>query len=163
MALCLLPVLVFAGGWIGGRLSVPLSKMHRTVQLAERIAAEDAGKVTPPANTQASAGALDKKEKNKELTSKAFRQTGNSTTELFAQALQKRGEFVTGGWLLGAFVGLVIGGKLVSLSRPQKRSIYEPDRALCLACGRCYSYCPKELVKVKRAQKDKINALATAK
>jgi ferredoxin len=134
--------LVFGGGYLGGKLSIPLSKMNRTVTLAEQVAAEDAGGPVAAKNA--------KYAKN---SSQAFRQTGNPANQLFEQALVKRSEFVTGGWLLGAFIGLVIGGKLVSLARPPKRSIYEPDRALCLACGRCYSYCPKELVKVKRAQK----------
>jgi NosR/NirI family transcriptional regulator, nitrous oxide reductase regulator len=151
LAICILPILVFAGGWLGGKLSVPLSKMNRTVQLAERIAAEDAGKIT----AVAAGVTLDKTEKNNQNASKAFRQTGSPSSELFAQALSKRGEFLTGGWLLGAFIGLVIGGKLVALASPQKRSIYEPDRATCLACGRCYSYCPKELVRIKRVKKSK--------
>lgn len=161
VACLLLPALIFAGAWLGGQLSVPFSKMNRNVRLAERIAAEDTGKVTAPAVIPP-ANALPKTERNQLLTSKAFRQTGAPPADLFVEAARIRGQFVTGGWLLGAFIGLVVGGKLLSLAKPQPRSIYEPDRATCLACGRCYSYCPKELVKVKRSEKKKPAAPAPA-
>ena len=55
--------------------------------------------------------------------------------------------------MLGAFVGLVIGVKLISLSFDQPHRVYEPDAANCVACGRCYSYCPKVLVQAKREEK----------
>ena len=56
---------------------------------------------------------------------------------------------VFGGALFGAFVGLVVGGKLLALSVKRRRTDYEADRASCLACGRCYSYCPKEHERLK--------------
>ncbi len=129
-------LLVLGGAWLGGQLALPMSKLHRTVSLAERVAAEDAGKIKEPDNA-----------------SKAFRGTGKPVPALYAEALNIRKQFRFGGLLLGAFVGLVLGVKLISLSQPEPRTIYEPDRATCLACGRCYSYCPKELVRVKRSQK----------
>ena len=132
----LLPLLIGGGAWLGHRLSVPFSRMHYTVSLAERIAAEDAGNVQ---------GETDE--------SKAFRQTGKPNEELYADALRARGWFANGGWWFGAFVGLVFGVKLISLWRPQRHVIYEPDPANCVACGRCYVYCPKELVRLKRLQK----------
>ncbi|MCX7826300.1 MAG: 4Fe-4S binding protein [Verrucomicrobiae bacterium] len=134
-----LPLLVAGGAWLGHRLSVPFSRMHFTVSLAERIAAEDAGKV-----------------RGETEESQAFRQTGKPTEELYSDALRVRGWFATGGWWFGAFVGLVLGAKLISLWRPQRRLIYEPDPARCVACGRCYVYCPKELVRLKRLQKANI-------
>jgi len=128
--------LVAGGGWLGGQLAVPMSKLNRTVNLAERIAAEDAGTIKDQVNL-----------------SKAFRGKGKPSQELFAQAWQVRGQFRFGGLLLGAFVGLVIGVKLISLAFDEPHTVYEPDRAGCVACGRCYTYCPKELVKVKRSEK----------
>ena len=129
-------LLTAAGGWAGRSLAVPMSMMNRTVALAERVTAEDAGKITEPDNS-----------------SKAFRSTGRPLAELKTEAMRVRGQFQFGGLLLGAFIGLVIGGKLISLSFEQAPTIYEPDRATCVACARCYSYCPKELVRVKRAEK----------
>ena len=58
--------------------------------------------------------------------------------------------FALGGALFGAFIGLVIGGKLLALSVKRRRTDYEADRASCLACGRCYSYCPKEHERLKQ-------------
>ena len=129
-------LLVGGGAWLGGQLAVPMSKLNYTVSLAERIAAEDAGKITEPNNP-----------------SKAFRSTGKPAPALHAEALQVREQFRFGGLWLGAFVGLVIGVKLISLSFAGPVTIYEPDRANCVACGRCYSFCPKELVRVKRDEK----------
>ncbi len=129
----LLPLLMAGGAWLGGRLSVPFSRMHATVSLAEQVAAEDAGKAKEPTDA-----------------SKAFRQTGQTVEELYAEALRVRGRFATGGWLFGAFVGLVIGAKLIGVSTPRTQNVYDPDPADCVSCGRCYVYCPKEIVRVKR-------------
>ena len=136
-ALALLALLLVGGSaWLGRALAVPLSLMNRTVALAERVAAEESGKFAEPDNQ-----------------SKAFRNTGRPVAELKADALRMRQQFQFGGLLLGAFVGLVIGVKFISLSFDEGHSVYEPDRATCLGCARCYSYCPKELVRVKRAEK----------
>jgi len=48
-----------------------------------------------------------------------------------------------GGWL-GAWVGLVIGAKLIHLSIRRRRRDYQPDRTSCVSCGRCFWYCPGE-------------------
>lgn len=128
--------LMAGGAWLGSQLAVPLSKVNRTVKLSERIAAEDAGTLQEQDNW-----------------SKAFRATGKPTHELHAAALRVRGQFYQGALLLGAFMGLVIGVKLISLSFDQPHRVYEPDTANCVACGRCYSYCPRVLVQVKREEK----------
>ena len=50
---------------------------------------------------------------------------------------------VPAAWL-GAWVGLVIGVKLIHLSLRRRRSDYQPDRSGCVSCGRCFWYCPAE-------------------
>ena len=134
----LIPALVLAGGWLGHRASLPLSKVNATVQLAEQIAAEDAG--TEKFDTNAS---------------RAFRQRTRPVEELYAEARQIRGRFGFGGWLLGGFIGLVIGGKLAGLTHVARRCAFEPDRANCVACGRCYTHCPTEIVRIKRELRQK--------
>lgn len=129
----LLPLLVGVGAWIGGRLAAPMSWMNPTVALAERVAAEDAGEF---------------KETND--ASQAFRQSGRPTSELYAEALGIRRDFVLGGWILGGLVGFVVGAKLLGLAIPREQRVYDPDPASCLACGRCYGYCPKEISRMKR-------------
>jgi len=125
--LILLPVFMLLGGWSISRVNEPLSLMHKTVRLAERMYLEETGKVNDTTNE-----------------SDAFRTTGEPVDELYRQARQIRRQFSWGGWLLGGFIGLVIGGKSLGLAVRRKRKEYEADRARCLACGRCYSYCPIE-------------------
>jgi NosR/NirI family nitrous oxide reductase transcriptional regulator len=44
--------------------------------------------------------------------------------------------------LFGGFVGLVVAGKLIGLTVRRSRKDYEADQGRCLACGRCFDYCP---------------------
>jgi ferredoxin len=125
--LVLLPVLVVLAGFLVSRMSGPFSRMHATVRLAERIHGEDGGTVE---------GTID--------ASDAFRATGRPVEELNAEALAIRGRFVTGGWILGAFLGFLFAMKLINLSIFRRRTDYEADRATCIACGRCFPYCPVE-------------------
>jgi ferredoxin len=125
--LVLLPVLIGAGGWAGYELREWLAQIHPQVRLAQRIYLEENAQVE---------GTTD--------ASDAFRATGRPSAELYNEATLLRDRFGIGSVLFGAFVGLVIGGKLLSLSVKRRRTDYEADRASCLACGRCYEYCPKE-------------------
>ena len=134
----LIPVLVVAGLLVGGVLATPFSKMHARVSLAERVKAEETGKVK---------GTTD--------ATDAFYETGQPPSELYAEALALRGKFLTGGRLLGGFLGLVVGLGLVQLSLRRSRPDYEADRSGCLACGRCFDYCPVELDRRKKARERK--------
>jgi NAD-dependent dihydropyrimidine dehydrogenase PreA subunit len=62
-----------------------------------------------------------------------------------AAAIQRR--FAIGGWIFGAWIGLVIAVKLINLSFHRRRTDYEPDRGECFACARCFEYCPNELAR----------------
>jgi ferredoxin len=44
----------------------------------------------------------------------------------------------------GVFVGLVIMAKLIGSVIIRRHEDYEARRADCLACGRCFAYCPRE-------------------
>jgi len=125
--LVLLPVLVAAGAWGGHKLKAPLARMHPTVRTAERVYLEETGQV-----------------EGTDDVSDAFRATGRASGDLYRQASVLRDRFALGGVLLGAFLGFVVAGKLIALSVRRRRSDYEADPAGCLACGRCYRYCPKE-------------------
>lgn len=134
----LLPVLMFAGGWITSALSPVTSRMHATLRLAERIYLEENGKVVD--TTDASA---------------AFRATGKKISDLYTEAGDIRDQFALGGWFLGGFVGLVAGLKLIRHSLRRNREDYEADRASCVACGRCFQYCPREHVRLKQKEAEK--------
>jgi len=137
----LVPVLVLLGGWIVSSLRTVTSRMDATVRLAERIYLEDSGGIKPAFG---GAGTTD--------ASLAFRATGKEAKELYQEASKIRARFGRGGWLLGGFVGLVIALKLIGVSVWRQRTDYEADRASCLACGRCFQYCPKERVRLKKAK-----------
>jgi len=125
--LVLLPVIMFGAGWAGSRLYIPLSKQHPTVALAEEILLENSGE-------------------RSEMTdvTRAFRASGKTAEELFADAGRIQKRFLTGGWLLGGFIGLVFVFKLIGLTILRKRPEYEIDAGACFSCGRCFSFCPYE-------------------
>jgi ferredoxin len=130
--LILLPLLAGAGGWLGGRFSGPASQLHSTVSLAERFVLEGAA---PPKTGVPTPDDL------------ALERARQNPEALLTEAAAITRKFRLGGWLFGAWVGLVVGVKLVSLSVRRQRTDYEPDRGACLACARCVEYCPNELTR----------------
>jgi len=127
IALGLLPVLIAAGAILGQGLEGPLARMHPTVRLADQIQLEDAGQ-----NVKAT------------VASEAFRASGRSLGELKQHAQDVSATLGRTGLLFGGWVGLVFGVKLVQLSLRRRRTDFEPDRAACVSCGRCFWNCPKE-------------------
>ncbi len=125
LLLLLVPVIVAVGFGAGALLKEPLSRLHPTVQLAERIAGEELGRF-----------------EGTSIESEAFRASDTPNEKLYAEALEIKQGFGSGGRWLGAFIGLVISCKLVSVSILRKRDGYEPDRGTCYSCGRCFKYCP---------------------
>jgi len=130
----LFPVLVAAGAGLGALLDRALAWMHPTVRLASqvRLAERAQAESFPWPTTQ---------------QLEAFRSQGRSAQELFAQALRLQKWFRWAGILLGAWVGLVIGVKLIHLSIYPHRPDYQVDRSRCVSCGRCFWYCPLEQVR----------------
>jgi len=125
--LVLLPFLVAAGAGAGILAHAPLSRIHPTVRLAERVVLEKSGRL--PDTT---------------LESRTFYETDKPAEALLGQARAIRRQFRTGSILLGAFLGLVVGCRLLALSVRRKRTDYQPDRGGCFSCGRCIPYCPVE-------------------
>jgi ferredoxin len=131
--LALLPVLVAAGAWAGGRLSPAAAQVNPTVALAERYTRQqktpvEYGLMTPEALS------LERAADNPEVILK-------SASEL-------RHRFDLACLLFGGWIGLVIGVKLVTLSVRPGRTDYEPDRGACLSCARCFTACPNERVRL---------------
>ena len=124
----LLPILAATGFWLGELSGSALARKHRTVSLAERIQLESSGTVT---------GSTD--------ATTVFRSTGTPPEELFAAAQQVQHRFVRAGRLVGLWIGLVIGLKLLALALQRPRPDYEADTTRCVACARCYRSCPEEL------------------
>ena len=129
----LFPVALFVSGWSVSRLDHVLARVHPKVRVAERIYLEDTGAVQETT-----------------LDSRSFRDLGTPSDELFAEAEEIRSRFDLGGWLLGAFLALVVFVKLYGLSVRRHRKDHEPDRGACLSCGRCFLSCPKEHQRLKK-------------
>jgi polyferredoxin len=130
-ALALLPLIIAATAWVGGHLGATLARKHLTVSLAERVYLEESGRVE---------GTTDYSAK--------FRDTGRAVAALYDEARGVESRFSTGGAWFGVWVGLVIGLKLVSFSMGRRRTDYEADQVACVACARCYNFCPEEHVRL---------------
>ncbi len=60
--------------------------------------------------------------------------------------------FAWGCAMLGVWMGLVISLKLVGHAVRRTRSEYTADAGTCLACARCYQYCPVERERLEKEQ-----------
>jgi polyferredoxin len=140
----LLPIIAISSGWVVSRLNSPLAGQHPTVSLAREIILEDRGIQT-------------------EMTdeTKAFRAAGRETEELLQEAALIQNQFRTGGWFLGGFLGLILSVKLINLSVFRRRQDFSVDRGNCLSCGRCFSYCPYEQVRLGQMSKEELVELET--
>ena len=130
----LLPVWALIGGFSGSLVHVPLSKFNSNVYLAEQIVKH------PELKTDAN-----------NIDVRTFMTSGKTLDQLVDEARQIQRDFYVGSWILGAFLGLVIGFSLIKLSTFRRRTDYVPDKVNCLSCGRCLDYCPvkREIPKLK--------------
>jgi ferredoxin len=127
--LILLPILVGGGAFAGWQFSAVASQLHPAVSLAARLIREQ--------DTQAVTPALS----SNELALERARQ---APKEVFLNAAEVRRTFKIGGIAFGAWIGLVVGLKVLRWTVKHERSDYEPDRGSCFGCARCFEYCPNE-------------------
>ena len=68
--------------------------------------------------------------------------------ELVKSAAAIRNKFHTGGWIMGGFLGLVLGVMFMNQVVFRKRTDYLANRTNCYSCARCLDYCPigKEII-----------------
>jgi hypothetical protein len=130
--LLLAPLFVLGGSWLGARLSTAASQLNSTVVLAERYVRQQQHPVRFGAQTAAALSLARAEEDPKAL---------------LTAAIEIRQRFQRTGRMFGAWVGLVIAAKLISLSVHRRSTEYQPDPAACLACARCFDYCPNERVR----------------
>jgi NosR/NirI family transcriptional regulator, nitrous oxide reductase regulator len=121
----ILPLWIAVGGFAGSMMHVPLSGFNKTVYLAELLVEHPEVKNDP-----------------KNIDVRTFLASGESTEQLIAKADDIRHKFYIGSWLLGGFMGLIIGTSLINLSTFRKREDWEPNKTNCLSCARCMDYCP---------------------
>ena len=140
MLIVLTPVIIFISGWLLSSASPPLSRSHPTVSLAQRIYLEENKTFTDSTDA-----------------SDAFRATGKTINTLYSEASAVKEQFTLGGWFVGTFVGFVIAAKLIGSTIRWRRTEYLANPASCLACGRCFKYCPKEQVRLKKKSSGNID------
>jgi ferredoxin len=121
----IIPALVALGAWSGYRVHEKLALGNPKVKLAIDLVTYD--------------GLPDEQVP---LAVESFRESGQSKEVLIEQSREIIGQFKTGSWILGAFLGLVIGLSLSSLARLRFRSEYQINKANCLSCARCVDFCP---------------------
>ncbi len=126
MYLIVLPLLIVAGALLTRMVSDDLSRSHKDIRLYEMVMAQEEN----PQDVL-----------NLEL--EAFYGQGRSIDELAAKCDAIKADFKFYSTIAGAFIGLVIGLTLIQLSTKRTRPHYEIDHAACVACGRCFSYCPQ--------------------
>lgn len=121
----IIPLLMLVGGWTGSRFHENLASVNPKVRLANHLLEN---KEDVPLEVQ------------EEIT--AFRTSGTPAEKLYAESAAIIQDFYVGGWVLGAFIGLVFGLTLAGLTRFRQRTDYEPNKGTCLSCARCMEYCP---------------------
>jgi NosR/NirI family transcriptional regulator, nitrous oxide reductase regulator len=121
----LIPVWIFAGGFILSLAHPFLSKAHSDVYLAELL-------ITHP----------ELKNDKSNLDIQTFLSSGKSMEHLVGEAKEIRKKYYAGSWILGGFLGFVIGIMLMNQFVTRRRTIYEPNKSGCYSCGRCMKYCP---------------------
>lgn len=125
----LIPFLAFAGGFITSGFHKPMSQMNSTVSLAEEISQE-----------------LKTGKKSLSIDVSTFNASGTSIPELFDSAKQIQKNFYIGSWIIGVFLGLLLAFALLDLSVFKQKTVYDPNRASCVSCARCFKYCPVDKV-----------------
>src|ERR1044071_5426827 len=130
--LLLFPLLIAAGAGLGWGFSGVAARMHPTVKLAELFVREQ--------GSPQKGGALAPDDC-------ALERARQNPKEILIQASQIQQRFFIASSIFGGWVGLIAAIKLVNLSIRHRRSDYEPERGSCLACARCFEFCPNELIR----------------
>jgi len=133
VSLALIPVFALTGLGLGRLGGGPLSRVHPDVALARAVRAEVA------ADTR-----------DTTWETRAFWATGAAPESLRAAETAATRRVTNAAGLGGVFLGLMAALRLVALSRRSDRTDFVPDRGDCLSCGRCFSSCPREYVRLRR-------------
>ncbi|MFA9388409.1 MAG: 4Fe-4S binding protein [Prolixibacteraceae bacterium] len=121
----LIPVWILIGGFALSLAHPFLSKAHPDVYLAELL-------IKHPE--------LKADENNIDI--QTFLSSGKSMPQLVEEAKIIRSRYYTGSWILGGFLGLVIGIMLMNQFVRRKKEDYTANKVGCFSCGRCMDYCP---------------------
>jgi len=123
------PLIITFFTFVGYRLAMPVAQVSMDVRTAELLHAEETGLVS---------------DRGMFHETKAFHKTLEPGEILYQKAANTFLRIRTATTLWGLWVGTVISAKLISLATRRKRSEYAVDPNRCVACGRCFWYCPNQ-------------------
>jgi polyferredoxin len=132
MYLVFLPVMAITGAFILRMMSDSFSRADKDVRLYDLIMQNE----TEPQDIQP-------------LELEAFYGQGGTIEELSVRIEKIQSGFRIYSTAAGALIGLVIGFTLIGLSVKRTRKTYEITDAACVNCGRCFSYCPQNQLRIK--------------
>lgn len=121
----LIPGFMFLGGFLGGQIHERLATVNSKVRLALIVSDPQQFNALPES-----------------YEIKAFKSSGKTPEQLYAEVIPLLRQFKLGGWILGAFMGLSISLMITSRLRVTHRSDYIPNKGTCFSCTRCVDYCP---------------------
>lgn len=121
----LIPVWIFIGGFTMSLAHSFLSKAHPDVYLAELL-------IKHP----------ELKNDKDNIDIQTFLSSGKTMPDLVKEATVIRSKYYTGSWILGGFLGLVIGIMLMNQFVLRRKEDYTANKVGCFSCGRCMDYCP---------------------
>jgi NosR/NirI family nitrous oxide reductase transcriptional regulator len=120
------PALIILTGWTVSKYHEDFANVNFKVRLAREIMTTDTN--ADPATIPT------------EVTT--FRSSDTPVETLYKEAELIIGRFNIGSWILGGFIGLVLGLTLARLTIYRYRNEYSANRGHCFSCARCIDYCP---------------------
>jgi NosR/NirI family nitrous oxide reductase transcriptional regulator len=120
-----IPLFVVAGAYFLYNLAPGLSGVNSNVNLARELRLEKKTGIESLSKAVA-----------------AFKESGKTEAELFAEEGIIIGRFRKGAPWAGVFLGASFGIAMVSFTVKRRRTEYKPHQGKCYSCGRCFKYCP---------------------
>jgi ferredoxin len=129
----LVPALILCGALAGVRFGEWTSSVNPDVKLAAQYV------------TLRSGQKIELPDKPAEM---ALLRAERVADQLLPAAQSALRRFRIGGAIFGAWIGLVIGVRLILFMAGRRREEFEPERTGCFACARCFGYCPQERLRL---------------
>ena len=122
-----LPLMMFAGALLMRHASSGLSRVNKDVRLYDMVVQHE----TNPQDALS-------------VDLEVFYGQGGTIEELTQKYDDIQTDFKRYSAIAGAGIGLLIGLTLIGFSLKRTRRQYEIDHDACVACGRCFAYCPQK-------------------
>ena len=123
-----LPVMIVAGAVFMRSVSDDLAQTNRDVRLLNEVLSFEANPL-----------------QDLSLEMEAFFKNERTLEEVAEVAEARRADFRLYSTIAGGLIGLVFGLMFINLSTKRTRKEYEIDDAECVACAKCFSYCPQNM------------------